>query len=117
MRATATLTFDYADQTAAVGPLSPEATPGAYDLCDEHADSLSVPRGWRVVRVPRSPEPAPVYGSDDLFTLAESIRAVGLAGEELPQAPGSPSPAAPVVELGRRGHLRVIADAPDRPSR
>ncbi|SJN30744.1 hypothetical protein FM104_07120 [Microbacterium esteraromaticum] len=46
----ATLTFDYGDQMAALGPLGPGGDPHAHDLCAQHADRLSVPAGWLVVR-------------------------------------------------------------------
>ncbi len=48
--AVATLTYDYGDQMAALGPLGPAAHPHAHDLCVQHADRLSVPAGWLVVR-------------------------------------------------------------------
>ena len=48
--AVATLTFDYGDQMAALGPLGAAADPHAHDLCALHADRLSVPSGWVVVR-------------------------------------------------------------------
>lgn len=48
--AIATLTYDYGDQMAALGPLGPAGTPHAHDLCAQHADRLSMPAGWIVVR-------------------------------------------------------------------
>lgn len=48
--AVATLTFDYGDQMAALGPLGGSAEPNAHDLCAIHADRLSVPAGWLVIR-------------------------------------------------------------------
>jgi len=48
--AVSTLTYDYGDQMAALGPLGPAADPHAHDLCAIHTDRLSVPRGWIVVR-------------------------------------------------------------------
>lgn len=48
--AVATLTFDYGDQMAALGPLGPGGDPHAHDLCAQHAERLSVPAGWLVVR-------------------------------------------------------------------
>ncbi|BDZ38759.1 hypothetical protein GCM10025863_13730 [Microbacterium suwonense] len=48
--AVATLTFDYGDQMAALGPLGPGGDPHAHDLCAQHAQRLSVPAGWVVVR-------------------------------------------------------------------
>ncbi|MBE8527042.1 DUF3499 domain-containing protein [Amycolatopsis sp. H6(2020)] len=46
-----TLTYAYADSTAVIGPLAPRVEPHAYDLCTFHADRLTAPRGWEVVRV------------------------------------------------------------------
>ncbi|MGM7666296.1 DUF3499 family protein [Microbacterium sp. A93] len=51
--AVATLTYDYPDQMAALGPLGPlgaSGHPHAHDLCAQHAERLSVPAGWIVVR-------------------------------------------------------------------
>jgi hypothetical protein len=48
--AVATLTYDYGDQMAALGPLGLPGQPHAHDLCAPHADRLSVPAGWLVVR-------------------------------------------------------------------
>jgi len=48
--AIATLTFDYGDQMAALGPLGPGGDPHAHDLCAQHAERLSVPAGWLVIR-------------------------------------------------------------------
>lgn len=48
--AVATLTYDYGDKMAALGPLGAANDPQAHDLCSPHADRLSVPAGWLVVR-------------------------------------------------------------------
>jgi len=48
--AVATLTYDYGDQMAALGPLGGAGHPGAHDLCAQHAQRVSVPTGWMVVR-------------------------------------------------------------------
>ncbi|HET8927142.1 MAG TPA: DUF3499 family protein [Microbacterium sp.] len=48
--AVSTLTFDYDDQMAVVGPLGGLDDPHAHDLCAIHTERLSVPRGWVVVR-------------------------------------------------------------------
>ncbi len=48
--ATSTLTYVYADSMAVLGPLSTTAEPHSYDLCDTHAERLSAPRGWQVMR-------------------------------------------------------------------
>jgi hypothetical protein len=56
--AVATLTYDYADSMAVLGPLAPNREPHSYDLCAVHAESLSAPQGWQVVRhqVVREPQ-------------------------------------------------------------
>lgn len=48
--AVTTLTYDYTDQMAALGPLGAANNPHAHDLCAIHTDRLSVPQGWVVVR-------------------------------------------------------------------
>jgi len=49
--AIATLTYVYSDQTAVLGPLATYAEPHTYDLCAAHAERLTAPRGWDVVRL------------------------------------------------------------------
>lgn len=100
--AKATLTYVYADQTAVLGPLATYAEPHAYDLCDQHSERLSAPRGWEVLRLSmesRDPEP----NHDDLLALADAVREAGR-----PVAP-PPEPAnGGGREVARRGHLRVL---------
>ncbi|MFT4297543.1 MAG: DUF3499 domain-containing protein [Micropruina sp.] len=99
--AVATLTYAYADSTAVLGPLGLRAEPGCYDLCAAHSASLSVPRGWEVIRLPGAiSDPGP--SSDDLLALAHAVRIAGL-GPEPGQVPE------PSVSR-RKGHLAVIAD-------
>ena len=99
----ATLTYVYGDQTAVLGPLATFAEPHAYDLCDEHSERLSAPRGWEVLRLAPDPDTLPPSG-DDLLALADAVREAA-----------RPAPArvpVPVGEPGRRGHLRVLRDDP-----
>lgn len=96
--AVATLTYAYADSTAVVGPLATAAEPHSYDLCSDHAQGLTAPKGWEVVR-PDGEFPADLYSTDDLEALADAVREAGRA-ERFPEAP--------VVATGRRGHLRVL---------
>lgn len=48
--AVATLTYDYGDQMAVLGPLGAHREPHAHDLCAIHADRMSAPKGWHVMR-------------------------------------------------------------------
>jgi Protein of unknown function (DUF3499) len=130
-----TLTYVYRDSTAVLGPLAVAVDPHSWDLCEMHAGRLVVPRGWDVVRLP--PDPAQER-ADDLEALANIVREVGRpdrgvgprpgsaqprAASAQPRAAGQPraaaSPGAAVsepvgqgVEVGRRGHLRVVRSAP-----
>lgn len=72
-KAVATLTYGYDDATAVLGPLSPTPEPGAFDLCVQHAHSVTVPRGWTMIRLVTEFEPAPPSDSD-LMALANAIR-------------------------------------------
>jgi Protein of unknown function (DUF3499) len=113
-----TLTYVYKDSTAVLGPLAGYVDPHSWDLCEMHAARLVVPRGWDVVRLP--PDPAQER-ADDLEALANVVRDVGRA-DRGPRPVAQPRPATrpaaaaePVgqgVEVGRRGHLRVVRSAP-----
>lgn len=54
-----------------LGPLATYPEPHCYDLCTEHARSLTVPRGWQVLRLelPEAPRLAP----DELSALADAV--------------------------------------------
>ena len=72
----ATLTYDYGDQTAVLGPLATYAEPHTYDLCAHHSQRLSAPQGWNVLRL--APDPSTVEPThDDLVALAEAVREAG----------------------------------------
>jgi hypothetical protein len=83
--AVTTLTYVYSDSTAVVGPLAAHAEPHAYDLCAVHADRLTVPRGWHVVRLEL---PEALARRDDLDAVAEAVREPepGPAVRERPRA-------------------------------
>ncbi len=53
--ASATLVYDYERRTSSLEPLSDESHPMTYDLCDTHADTLTVPRGWQLDDRRRTP--------------------------------------------------------------
>jgi len=92
----------YADQTAVLGPLSTYAEPHAYDLCETHAERLSAPRGWDVVRLAAS-YTAPGPSSDDLLALADAVREAARPAAQVPSAAEQG-----MRETSRRGHLRVL---------
>ncbi|MCW6004847.1 DUF3499 domain-containing protein [Micromonospora sp. CPCC 205371] len=107
-QAVATLTYVYNDSTAVVGPLAAFAEPHTYDLCEQHARSLTAPRGWELVRHDGEFAPPPPT-TDDLVALAEAVREaarpVQRHDEDLPDPHSHPH------QQGRRGHLRVIPPA------
>lgn len=98
-----TLTYVYADMTAVVGPLALHAEPHAYDLCAQHSERLSAPRGWDVLRLAADPaQQGP--SSDDLLALADAVREAARPGPEpTPHVAGDPSDAPT-----RRGHLSAV---------
>ena len=109
----ATLTYVYQESTAVLGPLATSAEPHGYDLCGQHAHALSAPRGWEVIRLAVGDEP-PARTTDDLLALADAVREVGLSYDPAPPpAPPRPVRGPSIVELGRRGHLTVLADGGD----
>jgi Protein of unknown function (DUF3499) len=109
--AVATLTYVYADSTAVLGPLATYAEPHCYDLCSEHSERLTAPRGWEVVRLATDTGPARPSG-DDLEALAnavrEAARPVDHNGGAPPGHQGANARDFDPMEIARRGHLRVL---------
>lgn len=117
--AVATLTYVYADSTAVLGPLATHAEPHSYDLCAQHAERLTVPRGWDVVRLDVDLTPAPP-STDDLVALAEAVREASRAPAAPPQraaadprevrarATRAAARALLLEDPDRRRHLRVL---------
>ena len=100
--AVATLTYVYADRAAVVGPLAVHAEPHCYDLCEDHANRLTAPRGWEVVR--HAPDESAVVrsrSSDDLEALADAVR-------EAARPSSAALHAGSDAATGRRGHLRAL---------
>src|SRR5215475_13792749 len=105
-----TLTYVYRDSTAVLGPLAAYVEPHCYDLCADHAGRLTAPLGWDVVRLPvhsESEEPVPTQ-ADDLEALANAVREAAPTGSVT-------EPVGQGVEVGRRGHLRVLRSDPAEP--
>jgi Protein of unknown function (DUF3499) len=98
-----TLTYVYRDSTAVLGPLAAYVEPHCYDLCAAHADRMTAPRGWEVLRLPDGPPEE--ERADDLEALANAVMEAA--------APRAASePVGQGVEVGRRGHLRVLRSSP-----
>ncbi|MEU3098684.1 DUF3499 domain-containing protein [Streptomyces sp. NPDC006967] len=104
--AVATLTYVYADSTAVLGPLATYAEPHCYDLCAEHSERLTAPRGWEVVRLLGGSAPAQPSG-DDLEALANAVREASRPQERAAGGAAGSRSADP-MEVARRGHLRVL---------
>jgi Protein of unknown function (DUF3499) len=104
-----TLTYVYRDSTAVLGPLAAFVEPHCYDLCARHADRMTAPRGWDVVRLPLVQQADEPIDADDLEALANAVREA-----TTPSAPAEPTGQG--VEVGRRGHLRVLRSGPPTPS-
>ncbi|SOD65132.1 Protein of unknown function [Streptomyces zhaozhouensis] len=106
----ATLTYVYADSTAVLGPLATYAEPHCYDLCAEHSERLTAPRGWEVVRLAMDPTTTRPSG-DDLEALADAVREAARTPSPPEPPPGPPVPRGGTgdpVEVARRGHLRIL---------
>ncbi|MEU5811294.1 MULTISPECIES: DUF3499 domain-containing protein [unclassified Streptomyces] len=106
--AVATLTYVYADSTAVLGPLATYAEPHCYDLCAEHSERLTAPRGWDVVRLTDGSGPSRPSG-DDLEALANAVREAARPHDRAAEAgrggaQGGPGSGGET----RRGHLRVL---------
>lgn len=100
-----TLTYVYADSTAVLGPLATYAEPHCYDLCQMHAERLTAPRGWEIVRITPDPDALRPTG-DDLEALANAVREAArprYTPDAQVEMPGA------AVEVARRGHLRMLA--------
>ncbi|GAB10636.1 hypothetical protein GOARA_061_00750 [Gordonia araii NBRC 100433] len=116
----ATLTYDYAGSTAVIGPLARASEPHSWDLCAEHADRITVPRGWEIMRSVSGFGAPPE--EQELTALAEAVRESVAVGSEpldgfddLPPRPSvAPSRREAATSTrprpGRRGHLRVLPD-------
>ncbi|WBB58982.1 DUF3499 domain-containing protein [Streptomyces sp. WMMC500] len=113
--AVATLTYVYADSTAVLGPLATYAEPHCYDLCTEHSERLTAPRGWEVVRLAVPSGPARP-SSDDLEALANAVREAARPPRRAADGDGMAAPRAVApggrdadpMEVARRAHLRVL---------
>ena len=100
------MTYDYAESTAVMGPLTATHVPGTFDFCVDHVRRASAPKGWEVIRLPLEDAPPVRMPQDDLLALADAVREIGLRHDD-------PEPAATqlVLEpevLRTAGHLRLL---------
>jgi uncharacterized protein DUF3499 len=100
------LTYVYRDSTAVLGPLATNVEPHCYDLCSAHADRLTAPRGWDIVRLPLAPSQQAL--ADDLEALANAVREAAEPAE-------ATEPVGQGIEVGRRGHLRILRSTQPEP--
>ena len=100
----ATLTYSYVDSTVVLGPLGTHAEPHAYDLCVEHTNRLTVPRGWEVLRLELRSED--LLDTDDILALAQALR--GDSDDPRPQPPSAAAPGTHQAPGTRR--LRLVRD-------
>ncbi|MCX2747651.1 DUF3499 domain-containing protein [Arthrobacter sp. MI7-26] len=107
--AVATLTYVYAESTAVLGPLATYAEPHSYDLCAQHAESLTVPRGWEVMRL-AMPSSPPQPGPDDLLALANAVREAASAPAPEQRTARAPFDGPAPAEGTARRHLRILRD-------
>lgn len=90
-----------------LGPLATYAEPHCYDLCAEHGERLTAPRGWEVVRLTDSSTPTR-HSADDLEALANAVREAARPHDRGQDGAGRGPRTADPVEVARRGHLRVL---------
>ena len=100
-RAIATLSYNYGDQIATLVPLAQFQEPHTYDLCLEHSQRLTVPRGWQVIT--EALNEVPVHHDADFTAIADAVRDVVVDDSDR-SATREPSG----QELRRRGHLRAL---------
>lgn len=131
----ATLTYAYSEQTAVVGPLAESGDPHSWDLCSGHAEKITAPRGWEMLRVDR----IELDDDDDLLALAEAVREAGRVTTGLVDDETAGSGRDPIdytatfdgadpqrsnhpvfrtrrvadIKQRRRAHLSVVPDAPE----
>ena len=105
-----TLTYVYRDSTAVLGPLAAYVEPHCYDLCAAHA--WPADRAHRLGGGPAARRRAATEQEreDDLEALANAVMEA-----TAPREPGEP--VGQGVEVGRRGHLRVLRSSSQDPGR
>lgn len=85
--AAATLTFNYADSTVVLGPMSQRAEPHAHDLCAKHAQQFTAPVGWEFLQLIED-----LSDSDDLLAVANAVNADDEIDEPVEASSGTVQP-------------------------
>ena len=80
--AVATLTYQYNDATAVLGPLAPIADPSAFEFCQQHANTLTIPRGWTMIRLADNFEPVGCAEDEELMALVNEAAQNGTTVKE-----------------------------------
>ncbi|MEZ5320801.1 MAG: DUF3499 family protein [Microthrixaceae bacterium] len=93
--ATATLSYNYGERTVWIEALVREPHPMVHDLCEEHAATLRVPRGWTEIDLRTGERPSASASAPASPVLPEAP-APGTATVSVPTAslPRMPTPAA-----------------------
>lgn len=107
------MTYVHADATIVIGPLGRRAEPGAHDLCAGHAERLTPPVGWQLIRIDSGQAP-PERTRDDLLAIADAVREAAGGRQDRNSDVRSPAVDTPESDRpsGRRhGHLRIIGDS------
>ena len=98
------MTYGYREATAVIGPLSPVPLQGAFDLCKDHANHVTAPVGWQMVRLQTKFEEAPP-STDDLLALADAIREASRR-DVPPPKPAQREIRRPAADVSTRPHPR-----------
>lgn len=97
--AVSTLTYVYGESTMVLGPLATFNEPHCYDLCENHSNATTPPRGWELVKLQTNPELLKP-SDEDLESLAQAVR----------ESAQNAQTSANLDPSGRRGHLQVVRD-------
>lgn len=85
--AAATLTFNYAESTVVLGPMSQRAEPHAHDLCVKHARQFTAPIGWEFLQLIEG-----LTDDDDLLAVANAVNAEDAAPKPADASSGTVRP-------------------------
>ncbi|NWN87780.1 MAG: DUF3499 domain-containing protein [Micrococcaceae bacterium] len=109
--AAATLTFNYAESTVVLGPMSQRAEPHAHDLCAKHAQQFTAPVGWEFLRLTAELD----EDTDDLLAVANAVNApededepADASSGTIQQVDRSVAPTRPELMAEQPNNLRLL---------